>query len=136
VPRTTCARPTDGSSPTPNYSRRPAADRIDPRFEAKASRSHRRAYFALRAQSAVAVAGGLSLSLLAELHSSNRLLYDRLTGCSLVIAVALCELISIAVLTAHTPRLKGTRLVAALGVAAVIWGWGVAQYPSCCRYDG
>jgi cytochrome d ubiquinol oxidase subunit II len=26
-------------------------------------------------------------------------------------------------------RTKGIRVIAALGVAAVIWGWGVAQYP-------
>ena len=42
-----------------------------------------RIYFARRAEAAAVVAGGLSLSLLAELHHSNRLLYDRLTGRSL-----------------------------------------------------
>ena len=26
-------------------------------------------------------------------------------------------------------QLRGVRVIAALGVAAVIWGWGVAQYP-------
>jgi cytochrome bd ubiquinol oxidase subunit II len=89
------------------------------------------AYFARRAQAAAIVAGALSLSLLAELHRSNRLLYDRLTGRSLplVIVAALCGLITITLLNGGRPRLKETRLVAALGVAAVIWGWGVAQYP-------
>jgi cytochrome bd-type quinol oxidase subunit 2 len=90
-----------------------------------------RTYFARRAQAAAVVAGALSLSLLAELHSSNRLLYGRLTGRALplVIVAALCGLITIALLNAHWLRLKGMRLVAALGVAAVVWGWGVAQYP-------
>ena len=38
-----------------------------------------------------------------------------------------CGLAVLALLTAGRPR--GTRLIAALGVAAVVWGWGVAQYP-------
>ena len=90
-----------------------------------------RTYFARRAQAAGIVAGALSLALLAELHSSNRLLYDRLTGRALplVILAALCGLITIALLNLRRLRLKEVRLVAALGVAAVIWGWGVAQYP-------
>jgi cytochrome d ubiquinol oxidase subunit II len=27
-------------------------------------------------------------------------------------------------------RLRGVRFVAWLGVAAIVWGWGVAQYPT------
>jgi cytochrome bd ubiquinol oxidase subunit II len=90
-----------------------------------------RVYFARRAQAAALVAGALSLALLAELHSSNRLLYDRLTGRSLplVIIAALCGLITTTLLNARRLRLIEIRLVAALGVAMVIWGWGVAQYP-------
>jgi cytochrome d ubiquinol oxidase subunit II len=90
-----------------------------------------RTYFARRAQGAGIVAGVLSLALLAELHSSNRLLYDRLTGRALplVILAALCGLITIALLHVRRLRVSEVRLVAALGVAAVIWGWGVAQYP-------
>jgi cytochrome bd ubiquinol oxidase subunit II len=77
------------------------------------------------------VAGLLSLALLIELHSSNRLLYDRLThrSLALVIIAALCGLISIALSNERTVRHLRTRWVAALGVAAVIWAWGVAQYP-------
>jgi cytochrome d ubiquinol oxidase subunit II len=88
-------------------------------------------YFARRGQAAGIVAGALSLALLAELQSSNRLLYDRLTGRALplVIVAALCGLITVALLNLRRLRLKEIRLVAALGVAAVIWGWGVAQYP-------
>ena len=29
----------------------------------------------------------------------------------------------------HRPACAGVRVIAALGVAAVVWGWGVAQYP-------
>jgi cytochrome d ubiquinol oxidase subunit II len=86
-------------------------------------------YFTHRAQAAGAVAGALSLATLAELHSSNRTLYDHLTGRALplVILAAVCGLVVLALLT--TGRRTGVRAIAALGVAAVVWGWGVAQYP-------
>jgi cytochrome bd ubiquinol oxidase subunit II len=45
-----------------------------------------------------------------------------------VIIAGLCGLAVLALLTASRPR--GIRVLAALGVAAVIWGWGVAQYPA------
>ncbi|HTT59491.1 MAG TPA: cytochrome d ubiquinol oxidase subunit II [Acidimicrobiales bacterium] len=90
-----------------------------------------RRYFARRAQLASVVAGLLSLALLGELHGSNRLLYDRLTGRALplVIIAALCGVVTIALLSERTMRHLGARSVAALGVGAVIWAWGVAQYP-------
>ena len=73
--------------------------------------------------------GALSLATLAELHTSNPALFSRLTGRALplVIIAGLCGLAVLALLTASRPR--GIRVLAALGVAAVIWGWGVAQYP-------
>ena len=89
-----------------------------------------RAYFTRRAQAAGIVTGALSLATLAELHSSNPALFNHLTGRALplVIAAGLCGLAVIALLTAGRPR--GVRVIAAAGVAAVIWGWGVAQYPA------
>ena len=87
------------------------------------------AYFTRRAQAYGIVTGALSLATLAELHSSNAALYGRLTGRALplVIAAGLCGLAVLALLTAGRPG--GIRVIAAAGVAAVIWGWGVAQYP-------
>ncbi|MBV9449285.1 MAG: cytochrome d ubiquinol oxidase subunit II [Streptosporangiaceae bacterium] len=93
------------------------------------------AYFARRAQAAGVMAGALSLAALAELHTSNRFLFDRLTGRALplVVAAGVCG-VAVVVLLA-TPltasrRWEGTiRAIAALGVAAVVWGLGVAQYP-------
>jgi cytochrome bd ubiquinol oxidase subunit II len=75
------------------------------------------------------VTGALSLATLAELHTWNAALFSRLTGRALplVIVAGLCGLAVLALLTAG--RLRGVRVVAATGVAAVIWGWGVAQYP-------
>jgi cytochrome d ubiquinol oxidase subunit II len=86
-------------------------------------------YFTRRAQAAGIVTGALSLATLAELHTSNAALFSRLTGRALplVIAAGLCGLAVLALLTAG--QLRGVRVIAATGVAAVIWGWGVAQYP-------
>jgi cytochrome bd ubiquinol oxidase subunit II len=92
------------------------------------------AYFTYRAQAAAVVAGALSLATLAELHTSNHALYAWLTGHALplVITAGVCGLAVVALL-ALGRRSPGwhtlVRVIAALGVAAVIWGWGVAQYP-------
>ena len=88
-----------------------------------------RAYFTRRAQAAAIVAGALSLAVLAALHGSNPALYDRLTGRALpfVVLAGICGLAVVTLLAAG--RLTGVRGIAALGVAAVVWGWGVAQYP-------
>ena len=87
------------------------------------------AYFTRRAQAAALLAGALSLWALFELRNPNPALFDRLTGRALplVVLAGVCGLTVLALLTAG--RAKGARVVAALGVAAVIWGWGVAQYP-------
>jgi cytochrome bd-type quinol oxidase subunit 2 len=86
-------------------------------------------YFTRRAQAAGVVTGALSLATLLELSSSNEALFDRLTGRALpfVIVAGLSGLVVLAVLAAG--RRRGIRELAALAVAAVIWGWGVAQYP-------
>jgi cytochrome bd ubiquinol oxidase subunit II len=88
-----------------------------------------RAYFTRRAQAAAIVAGALSLAALLEVQNPDPALYGRLTGRALplVVLAGVCGLAVLALLTAD--RIKGVRVIAALGVAAVIWGWGVAQYP-------
>jgi cytochrome d ubiquinol oxidase subunit II len=88
------------------------------------------AYFTRRAQVAGVVTGALSLATLLALHSSDPTLLHRLTGRALplVIVAAACGVALLGMLTAGQHR--GVRIIAALGVAAVIWGWGVAQYPS------
>jgi cytochrome bd ubiquinol oxidase subunit II len=100
-------------------------------------------YFTRRAQAAAVVAGALSLAALAALHGSDHLLFSRLTGRALpvVILAAVCGLAVLALLgtggTGLGPRRgadrgrrdMAARGTAALGVSAVVWGWGVAQYP-------
>jgi cytochrome bd ubiquinol oxidase subunit II len=87
------------------------------------------AYFTRRAQAAAIVAGALSLAALLELRNPDPVLYGRLTGRALplVVLAGVCGLAVLTLLSAG--RTRGTRVIAALGIAAVIWGWGVAQYP-------
>ena len=86
-------------------------------------------YFARRAAGAGIVTGGLSLATLLSLHGT--LLYSRLTGRALplVIAAGVCGLAVLVLLLIGHQRTWWPRTIAALGVAAVVWGWGVAQYP-------
>ncbi len=88
-----------------------------------------RGYFTRRGQVAAIAAGALSLAALLEVQNSDPALFTRLTGRALplVVLAGVCGLAVLAMLTAG--RTTGTRAIAALGVAAVIWGWGVAQYP-------
>jgi cytochrome d ubiquinol oxidase subunit II len=94
-----------------------------------------RAYFTRRARAAAIVAGALSLVTLLELDRTDPALFSLLTGRALplVIIAGLCGLAVLALLTTGQPtgvRVTGARVIAALGVAAVVWGWGVAQYPA------
>ncbi|HEV3381161.1 MAG TPA: cytochrome d ubiquinol oxidase subunit II [Trebonia sp.] len=87
------------------------------------------AYFTRRAQAAAVVAGALSLAALFELQNADPAFFDRLTGRALplVVVAGVCGLAVLALLAVG--RAKSAQIIAALGVAAVIWGWGVAQYP-------
>jgi cytochrome bd ubiquinol oxidase subunit II len=87
-------------------------------------------YFTRRALAAGAATGALSLTTLLELHGPAPALQHNLTGRALplVILAGVTGLAVLALLAAGRPR--GIRVLAALGVAAVVWGWGVAQYPA------
>jgi cytochrome d ubiquinol oxidase subunit II len=93
---------------------------------------HLESYFTRRAQAAGLVTGALSLAILAEVHGSDPALFRHLTGRALplVIIAAVTGAAVAALLAVPAARLRGARPLAALGVAAVIWGWGVAQYPT------
>jgi cytochrome d ubiquinol oxidase subunit II len=88
-----------------------------------------RTYFSRRARIAAIVAGILSLATLGELRFSNASLFAKLTGRALPLVV-LAGVCGLAVLIRLTiGRVRRIRVIAALGVAAVVWGWGVASYP-------
>ena len=88
-----------------------------------------RRYFARRAAVAGAVSGALSLATLLEIHGANPALFQGLThrALPLVIVSAACGLAVLVSLV--TGRSRALRPLSVLGVAAVVWGWGVAQYP-------
>ena len=86
-------------------------------------------YFERRALGAAVVAGAFALAGIFALHSEARYVFDRLTaeGLPLVILSLLCGLALLVVLLRGGRRLL--RPLAAGAVVAVIWGWGVAQFP-------
>jgi cytochrome d ubiquinol oxidase subunit II len=86
-------------------------------------------YIERRALGAALVAGATAVAGLFALHSEARYVYDRLVdqGLPLVILSVLCGIALLAVLLRGWRR--PLRPLAAGAVIAVIWGWGVAQFP-------
>jgi cytochrome bd ubiquinol oxidase subunit II len=86
-------------------------------------------YFERRALGAAVVAGVFAVAGLFALHSEARYVFDRLTsqGLPLVLLSLLCGAILLAVLLRG--RRRPLRPLAAGAVIALIWGWGVAQFP-------
>jgi cytochrome d ubiquinol oxidase subunit II len=87
-------------------------------------------YFRQRAIGAALVAGAVALAGVWILSDDSPHLFDRLTGVVLpvVVASAVLGLGALALLVAGGPPRIG-RVLAAGAVAAVVGGWGVAQYP-------
>ncbi|HEV7614617.1 MAG TPA: cytochrome d ubiquinol oxidase subunit II [Solirubrobacterales bacterium] len=102
-------------------------------------------YFVRRALAAAGVAGVAAAIGLVELHAEARYVFDRLVaqGLPLVIGSALCGVALLALLLKAGPMGRNPthdvgnrpiggwlmRVLAAGAVVAVIWGWGVAQFP-------
>ena len=86
-------------------------------------------YFVRRAIQAAAVAGAFAVAGLVALHDEARYIYDRLLdqGLPLVILSVLCGIGVLISLWRGWRR--PLRPLAAGAVIAVIWGWGVAQFP-------
>ncbi len=86
-------------------------------------------YFSRRALAAGLIAGAVALAGLIALHGEARYVYDRLIveGLPLVMVSILCGFGVLAMLLGRQRR--GLRPLAAGAVIAVIWGWGVAQFP-------
>jgi cytochrome bd ubiquinol oxidase subunit II len=86
-------------------------------------------YFADRALIAALVAGGMAVAGLFAYRADARYIYDGLTseGLPLLIASGLFGFAALALIWRRAGR--GIRPLAVGAVVAVIWGWGVAQYP-------
>jgi cytochrome bd ubiquinol oxidase subunit II len=88
-------------------------------------------YFTLRATAAGVVTGALAGGTFGELSVSSPYVFGRLTGIALpMVAVSIAA--GIAVIGMLWPRWHhpaGLRATAAVAVAAVVFSWGLAQYP-------
>jgi cytochrome d ubiquinol oxidase subunit II len=86
-------------------------------------------HFRLRGVAAGLVAGALALGGIFVLREDSPYVYGRLVdeALPLVLISAACGLAALALLAVGRPR--GTRLLGAGAVAAVIWAWGVAMWP-------
>jgi cytochrome d ubiquinol oxidase subunit II len=86
-------------------------------------------YFGTRALAAAVLTGALAAGGLVALHSDARYVFDGLIGDALplVILSVLCGAAVLVLL--HRRAQRGARALAVGAVAAVVWGWGVAQHP-------
>ena len=88
-------------------------------------------YFALRATAAGLLTGALAGGTFAELSASSPHVFAGLTGIALpLVAISIAAGIAVlGMLWARWYHALGLRLTAAVAVAAVVCGWGLAQYP-------
>jgi cytochrome d ubiquinol oxidase subunit II len=86
-------------------------------------------YFRARALVVAVVAGVIAIAGILVLRDDARYVYDRLIdqGLPLVILSAVCGLGALALIARGARR--GARELAVGAVVAVVWGWGVAQFP-------
>jgi cytochrome bd ubiquinol oxidase subunit II len=88
-------------------------------------------YFSLRATAAGVVTGALAGGTFAELSTSSPHVFDRLTGIALpLVAISIAAGIAVlGMLWLHWYHAVLLRATAAIAVATVVFGWGLAQYP-------
>ncbi len=88
-------------------------------------------YFSLRATAAGVVTGGLAAGTFAELSASAPHVFADLTGIALpLVAISIAAGIAVLVmLWLRWYHALVLRLTAAIAVAAVVCGWGLAEYP-------
>ncbi len=86
-------------------------------------------YFSQRALIAALATGALAAVALVVLHRDARIVFDGLKsdGLALVVLSVVCGIGVLVLLRRGTQR--GARVLATGAVAAVIWGWAVAQHP-------
>jgi len=88
-------------------------------------------YFSLRAAAAGVVTGVLAGGTFAELSVSSPYVFGRLTGIALpLVAISIAAGVAVlGMLWLRWYHAVGLRVMAAIAVATVVWGWGLAQYP-------
>src|SRR5258707_11479297 len=87
--------------------------------------------FSLRATAAGVLTGALAGGTFAELPASAPHVFAGLTGIALpLLAISIAAGIAVlGMLWVRWYHALGLRVTAAIAVAAVVWGWGLAQYP-------
>ena len=86
-------------------------------------------YFANRALVAAIIAGALAAASLVALHSDAEYVFHRLTTDALpLVILSLASGLGVLAML-HRGVRRGARPLAVIAVAAVVWGWAVAQYP-------
>jgi cytochrome d ubiquinol oxidase subunit II len=86
-------------------------------------------YFRRRALVAGGVAVLLGIVALLVLRADQRQMFDRIVGRSWALILLGVVALAAVLLLAVRGKVRGLRLVAGLGVAALVWAWAVAQYP-------
>jgi cytochrome bd ubiquinol oxidase subunit II len=88
-------------------------------------------YFSLRATAAGVLGGALAGGTLAELSTSAPYVYHRLTGIALpLVAISIAAGIAVVgMLLLRWYHALFLRATAAIAIATVVFGWGLAQYP-------
>ena len=88
-------------------------------------------YFAMRATAAGLVTGAIAGGTFAELSVSSPYVFARLTGVALpLVAISIADGMAVlAMLWLRWYHALILRVTAAIAVATVVWGWGLAQYP-------
>jgi cytochrome bd ubiquinol oxidase subunit II len=92
-------------------------------------------YFRIRAIAAGAVAVLVGIGAVVALRADDRRMYERVTGRGLaLLIVASVALVATLVLLARRSS-KGLRAGGALAVGALVWTWGVSQFPYLLPFD-
>jgi cytochrome bd ubiquinol oxidase subunit II len=86
-------------------------------------------YFKRRALVAALVTGALAAVTLVALRADARSVFDGLKGDGLPLVILSVVCGSAVLFLLHRGARRGARVLAAGAVAAVIWGWAVAQHP-------
>jgi cytochrome d ubiquinol oxidase subunit II len=86
-------------------------------------------WFRRRALASGVVAGAVALAGLLVTHAAARTLFDGLTGRAVPFVVVSVVGGTSALALVAVRRFGTARIAAAVAVAGLIWGWGVAQYP-------
>jgi cytochrome d ubiquinol oxidase subunit II len=91
--------------------------------------------FRRHALEATAAVAALALTALALAHEQAPALFDGLTGAGLPAVLVAILTLSTALGALWRRRLRLARLALWLAITAVIWGWGLAQYPRIAGPD-